>query len=186
MDFQQVLYGRRSIRSFTAEPVAEDTLAWLVEAASQAPSAVNAQPWAFTVVRDQSLLDRISAQAKAHMLATAAPGIAPSHFRDQLLDPKFHIFYHAPAMILISAVDAGPWAVEDCALAAENMMLAAYSKGLGSCWIGFAQGWLATDDGKRILGLSANHRPVAPIIVGHPQGLAAPVVRHAPHVRWIG
>lgn len=111
MDFQEVLYGRRSVRWFTAEPVAKDILSWLIEAASQAPSAVNAQPWSFTVVRDQSLLDRISAQAKAHMLATAALGITPSHFRDQLLDPKFHIFYHAPAMILISGVDAGPWSV---------------------------------------------------------------------------
>jgi hypothetical protein len=73
----------------------------------------------------------------------------------QLTDANFHIFYHAPALILISATAQGPWIVEDCALAAENLMLAA---------------WVS----------------VAPIIVGHPQAVTAPVSCNEPVVRWVG
>lgn len=77
------------------------------------------------------------------------------------------------------------WAVEDCALAAENLMLAAYAEGLGTCWIGLAQSWLATAEGKAALGLPAACLPVAPIIVGRPKSTPAPVGRNEPQIRWI-
>ena len=137
-------------------------------------------------MRDQSLLDRISHDAKSHMLATLAAGPHSGHFRALLHDPNFHIFYHAPVLILISAIAQGPWIVEDCSLAAENLMLAAYAAGLGTCWIGFAQGFLNTSDGKRLLGLPAAWVPVAPIIVGHPKGVPPPVSRKEPEIRWVG
>jgi nitroreductase len=76
--------------------------------------------------------------------------------------------------------------VEDCALAAENLMLAAYGEGLGTCWIGFAQGYLNTPEGKNALGLPATWVPVAPIIVGHPTTMPPPVARKEPEVRWVG
>jgi hypothetical protein len=56
-------------------------------------------------------------------------------------------------LIVICAADADDWAIEDCALAAENLMLGAYALGLGTCWIGFAQRWLTTADGKSVLGV---------------------------------
>ncbi len=133
MQFHDVLYGRRSVRAFTKEPVDQETLISLIGSATQAPSAMNAQPWSFTVVRNASLLNRISAQAKSHLLKNAAPGLQAGIFRDQLSDPNFHIFYHAPVLIVIAAVEAGPWGTVDCALAAQNLMLAAESLGLGSC-----------------------------------------------------
>jgi len=108
------------------------------------------------------------------------------HFQSLLDDPSFQIFYHAPVLILISAVAEGPWIVEDCALAAENLMLAAYSAGLGSCWIGFAQSFLRTPDGKAELDLPAAWVPVAPIIVGRPKATSPPVPRNAPEIRWVG
>ena len=88
-------------------------------------------------------------------------------------------------MILISANSAGPWIVEDCALAAENLMLAAHALGLGTCWIGFAQGFLNTPDGKNVLGLPAAWVPIAPIIVGHPKASPPSAPRKEPEVRWI-
>lgn len=103
-----------------------------------------------------------------------------------LRNPAFHIFYHAPAMILISATEDGPWSGIDCALAAENLMLAARAAGPGSCWIGFATDWLATDQGKASLDLPPSRMPVAPIIVGHPRAWPAEVPRKPPEVRWIG
>lgn len=186
MDFDEVLFSRRSVREYTADPIEEQTIQRLIEAAIHAPNAVNQQPWTFTVVRDQNLLDRLSRNAKVHMLANMPASDHSDHFRERLSDAKFQIFYHAPVLILISAVREGPWVVEDCALAAENMMLAAHAAGLGSCWIGFAQSFLNTPKGKRLLELPAVTVPVAPIIVGQPKSVAFDVPRKAPDVQWIG
>jgi nitroreductase len=186
MDLNEAISGRRSVREYTAQAIDERTIHRLIDAAVHAPSAVNQQPWTFTVVRDQSVIDRMSRDAKSHMLATMPASPHSDHFRSLLNDPNFHIFYHAPALILISAITPGPWIIEDCALAAENLMLAAYAAGLGTCWIGFAQSFLNTADGKRALGLPAAWVPVAPIIVGHAKATPPPVPRKEPEIRWVG
>jgi len=186
MELKEAIYTRRAVRDFTGEPVAEALIRGLIDAAVQAPSAVNQQPWSFTVVRDRALLARISEAAKAHMLATMPAGPASRRFQALLSDPDFDIFYHAPVLIVISCTGDSPWAIEDCALAAQNLMLAAREAGLGTCWIGFAQGWLGTAEGKTALGLTPAHVPVAPIILGHPASLPPPVPRKAPNIRWIG
>jgi nitroreductase len=137
-------------------------------------------------VLDQGALERISHAAKSHMLATMPATDHSDHFRSLLSNPDFQIFYHAPVLILISAAAQGPWIVEDCALAAENLMLATYAAGLGTCWIGFAQGFLNTPEGKKELALPEACVPVAPIIVGHPKAAPPPVPRKEPEIRWIG
>ena len=72
--------------------------AWreLIDAATQAPSAVNQQPWLFTIVRDRGSLARVSNEAKAHMLRTSPAALASHHFLHILNDPTFDIFYGAP------------------------------------------------------------------------------------------
>jgi nitroreductase len=184
MELMQAINGRRSVREFTDENVSDGVLHELIVAAIQAPSAINQQPWCFVVVKNPPLLAHISDRAKAHLLK-ASLGAAAHPFRDMLNDPKFHIFYHAPALIVIAAAQPTDWAVEDCALAAENLMLAAYEAGLGTCWIGFAQHWLGTADGKAALDLPPSYVPVAPIIVGHPRRRPAPVPRKTPSIRWL-
>jgi nitroreductase len=184
MDVMQAIYKRRATRGFTTVPVAAKILEDLVAAAIQAPSAVNAQPWHFTIIRSLALLDRISAAAKAYMLKTLDRDQAPNEIREHLDNPHFHIFYHAPAVILISA-KAGDWAIEDVGLAAENLMLAACAQGLGTCWIGFAQRWLETAEGRRAIELDANYIPVAPIVVGYPTEPAPPVPRQPALIRWL-
>lgn len=186
MDLNEAIIGRRAVREYTQEAVDDQKIRHLIDAAVHAPSAVNGQPWTFTVVRDQDLLDRISREAKSHMLATTPAGPHADHFHAMLSDPDFHIFYHAPTLILISALAQGPWILEDCALAAENLMLAAFGAGLGSCWIGFAQGFLNTSDGKELLNLPVAWVAVAPIIVGHPKVMPPPVPRKEPLIRWSG
>lgn len=186
MDLKDAIYSRRATRAFSADHVDDKTLRALIDAAIQAPSAVNAQPWAFCVVRDKAMLSKISLQAKAHMVRSTPLGLVSHHFDQILHDPEFDIFYHAPALIVICTTSVIPWAVEDCALAAENLMLAACGAGLGTCWIGFAQSWLGTEDGKTMLGLPAAYLPVAPIIVGHPKEFPPAVARKEPVIRWIG
>jgi nitroreductase len=185
VDVTVAIRQRRSVRDYTADAIDEVLIRQIIDAATWAPSAINEQPWLFTVVRERATLDHISTQAKAHLLSTAA-GSVPAHLRDILHNPDFQIFYHAPALVLISARRSGPWMIEDCALAAQNLMLAACASGLGSCWIGFAQSWLQTAEGKTVLGLPSDCLPVAPIIVGRPRSAAPVVPRKEADIRWVG
>jgi nitroreductase len=185
MDINAAIFGRRSVREYTTQSVDPQTISSLIDAAVHAPNAVNQQPWTFTVVRDQAVLARISDDAKRHMLSTLPSSLHSDYILGRLRNPDFHIFYHAPVLILISAVEQGPWIVEDCALAAENLMLAAYAAGLGSCWIGFAQSFFNTPDGKKSLDLPSAWISVAPIIVGYPKGATPAVPRKAPTVKWV-
>lgn len=186
MDLEDAIYTRRPVREFTPEAVERETIYQLIDAAVQAPSAVNEQPWVFSVVQDQSLLGRISNESKAYMLRTLPTGPASHHLQEMVNNPGFHIFYHAPALIVISSIENNQWAVENCSLAAENLMLAARAAGLGTCWIGFAQGWLGTPEGKAAIQLPTSYLPVAPIIVGHPKVMPPPVPRKEAEIRWIG
>lgn len=184
MDLNEAIATRRAVRAYRPDAVDDATIRALIDAAIQAPSAMNEQPWTFTVVRSQPLLDRISQEAKAHMLRTTPAGLLSHHFSEILSDQTFHIFYHAPALIVISSRSEGPWATIDCTLAAQNLMLAARGRGLGSCWIGFAQSWLGTPEGKAAVKLPASYMPVAPIIVGHPVAFPAAVARQPAQINW--
>ncbi len=186
MDLFEAIYARRAVREFTSEPVPDTSLRQLVAAAIQAPNAANQQPWSFTIVRDRALLAQMSQEVKAHMIGTSAVGLVAHYFEEYLGDPNFNVFYDAPALIVISTVTATPWAIEDCSLAAENLMLTAHAIGLGTCWVGVTQRWLGTPEGKAALNLPITYVPVAPIIVGHPKSVPPPVSRGEPEIRWIG
>ena len=71
MDLNEAITSRRAVREYTSQDVDEQAIRRLIDAAVHAPSAVNQQPWTFTVVRDQSVLDRISHDAKAHTSSIA-------------------------------------------------------------------------------------------------------------------
>ncbi|MBB6305194.1 nitroreductase family protein [Rhizobium leucaenae] len=183
MELAEAIYGRRATRAFASQPVAKAVLERLVDAAIQAPTAVNQQPWDFAIVRGQARLKQIAQTAKQHM-SNIIESELQHHFRSDLGDPDFDIFYHAPVLIVISA-KVGEWAIEDASLAAENLMLTAHALGLGSCWIGFAQRWLETDEGRSSIRLPSNFLPVAPIILGYPAKQMPAVPRKPPVVRWI-
>ncbi len=184
MELSDAIYGRRSTRAFKERLVDRSILEQLIEAAIQAPSAINEQPWEFTVIRNRSLLARLSAAAKDYALQPAKGNAFSIALQKHLEDPEFDIFYHAPALIVIS-VDSANWAIEDAALAAQNLMLAAYAHGLGSCWIGFAQRWLQTESGRRMIDLPRDFMPVAPIIVGYPAAKPPLVPRKPARSRWL-
>ena len=183
MKLTEAIYGRRSTRAFSQKPVTKSLLEQLVDSAIQAPSARNQQPLEFVIIQNIPLLGQISESSKAHIRGTEK-GLLVLHPHDTLNDPDFHVFYHAPSLIVISA-EQGDWAVENVALAAENLMLVAHANGLGTCWIGLAQDWLGTAEGRRAIGVPEGFLPVAPIIVGHPVGDVPPVPRNPARLRWI-
>ena len=185
MELSTAIFGRRSTRNFTPVPVTDAQLRELITAATYAPSAMNEQACHFTVITKGALLRKISGQAKAHALEEFGLESHIDHVRQTLGEPQFDILYGAPALVVISAPEASRWAVADCALAAENLMLAAAGMKLGTCWIGFAQDWLATPEGRAAIGLRKDLVPVAPIIVGHPGTPMPAVERREPHIDWI-
>jgi nitroreductase len=154
----------------------------LLDAAVQAPSALNDQPWSFVVVQDADLLKRISDRAKLLMLHRELP----PPLLEMVSSPQFNIFYNAGTLILICAKSRDPEKAWDCCFAAENLMLAAREMGLGTCFIGFAWPALEQDDIRKDLGIPDGHTAVAPVIVGYPRSFPSGPHREAPTIlRWI-
>jgi nitroreductase len=154
-----VLRQRRSIRKYTEEPVARETVLLLIEALLRAPSSRNNQPWSFVVVEDRELLVKLSA-AKEH---------GSSFLKG------------APLGIVICADPAKSdvW-VEDCAIAAVLVQVVAQSLGLGSCWIQIRErrhdaGTMAQEYLREVLGIPQGMVVASMISIGHPAEIKTPV-----------
>lgn len=186
MDVLSAIHARRAVRDYRDEPLTADAIATLIDAAIWAPSGMNLQPWSFVIVDKAEALAACSDRAKA-LLRRSAPGHPElAGLQAMLAAPGFNIFYNAPALIIICATTSDEMALKDCCLAAENLMLAATALGLGSCWIGLSEAWLNTEEGRTALEIPPAFRPVAPIIVGHPQGSLPATTRRAADVRRVG
>jgi nitroreductase len=150
---------RRSIRTYTNEPVARQDLELLVETLLRAPSSRNINPWEFIVVEDRELLQQL-ARAKAHG-STFLKG--------------------APLGIVVCAdsTKSDVW-VEDCAIASILVQMTAESLGLGSCWIQIRK---RPHDGdttaeayiQELLGLPEQIKVAAIIAIGHPDEQREPL-----------
>lgn len=184
MEILDAINLRHSTRDYLTETPSKAIIDGLLSAATRAPCAFNRQAWRFTAIVNRALLDELSAGAKSYMTRTR-PLELPETLYQKLADPDFHVFYRAPALIVISAAAQGPWIEADGALAAENLMLAAQAQGLGSCWIGLSQPFLATPEGRALAQLPAEEIPIAPIVIGRPAQPGAPTPRQPPVARWI-
>jgi nitroreductase len=176
---------RHSVRHFTPEMVSKEAVDVLLAAAIRAPTAIHEEPWVFLIIQDAQRLQRLSEQVKKHFVQEAAH--ASLHFGGNTLaqtfsQPDFNVFYNASTLIVICSDNPRPFAMADCWLAAENLMLAACSLGLGTCVIGSAQGALNTPEVKAQLGVPAGITAVAPIIVGIPAGETPTSPRKPPRV----
>jgi len=168
----KAIHDRRSVRAYAPRRLDQATIRTLLDAAVWAPTAVHEEPWAFVIVQDRALLKSLSDRAKK-IFAAEAPRAHPDQARrllDILAQPDFNIFYDAGTLIIICGRPKGPFVVADCWLAAENLLLAAHSMGLGSCVIGFAVPALNTPEIKTELGIPEECTAIAPIIVGVPAG----------------
>lgn len=182
MELLEALRGRRAVRAYADTPLRSDQLDLVLRAATWAPSGMNRQPWRFYVVEGREALSALSERAKAHALAMLKARAEGDELVAMLEQPGFDIFYDAPALVIVCAAEPDEMALKDCCLAAQNLMLAAFGAGLGTCWIGLAEGWLATPEGKAWLGLPETVRPIAPIIIGVPAGPVAASPRLEPEV----
>ena len=191
MSALDVIYTRRSVRSFTRDRIDRDTVRGLIDAAVQAPTAMLEQPWVFAVVQDPALLERLSERAKAiwireaeapHQRSLKTTSSLHGEFLERLADPQFDLFHHATTLIVIGARRIDGFVIADCWLAAENLMLAACALGLGTCCVGAAIPSLNSAEGKAHLGIPAEVTAVAAIVVGVPSGEITPVTRRAAEI----
>jgi nitroreductase len=186
MDLKEAIYHRRSVRRYSEREVGKALITELLDAAVQAPSALNQQPWAFAMFHGRQRLRNYSERIKNHLITTLPPifEVVP---RTQLYeDPAYDIFHGASDLVVIYAEHGRLQPAEDCCLAAQNFMLAAHATGLATCPIGFARSWFNLPNIKDELGISNRYESVFPMALGYALGETPPVPRKAPElVCWL-
>jgi nitroreductase len=136
---------RRSIRAFQDKPIPEKEIGMILDAGRWAPSASNRQPWEFIVIKSKDLLKKIArATGYGWFIAEASFAVA----------------------IVGKPRISGKWYVIDTSLVSMNMMLMAWSLGIGTCWIGS----MNKEKVKQILGLNANDYLLTVLPFGYIQG----------------
>jgi len=158
MDVFEAIGGRRSIRAFKSQDVQEDIVKKLLEAGRWAPSAGNIQPWEFVVVRKPGIKRRLVEAALGQtFIEEASLVIVVCANEDRSAEG-----YGVRGRSL--------YCIQDTSAAVQNILLAAYSLGLGTCWIGAFN----EDKAREVLKVPAGIRPVAIIPVGYPAESPAP------------
>lgn len=164
-----VIKTRRSIRRFLPEQIKDEEIQTIIEAAIHAPSGHNEQPWHFTVIQNKELIDHFSNVIKKLMAESEVEWIA-SMGRNE----KLHIFYNAPTVIVVSGRKNAYSALIDCSAATQNMLLAAHSIGLGSCWIGLIRFLFKIEEEVRKLALPEGYEPFFAVALGYPDPTKQP------------
>lgn len=171
----KTILHRRAIRRFDTRQIEEDVLEQILQAGLYAPSAGGRQGVIMAVCQDKAVNERLGKIKRANSrprMATATSYVSKEQpsIAD---DPKLtNAFYDAPTVINMFAPKDFLFSVDDCAVAAENMMLAADSLGVGSCYIG--QGWTAFADpyGQEILrewDIRTDYYAVMQLLLGYPR-----------------
>jgi nitroreductase len=173
----EAINSRQSVRAYEDKPIPKDILDKIIGAGNQAPftSMTRAQPWRFVVVQDSAF--------KVKLLQTALPfwqnsiggmkEVAPDLYEiamslyNVLDEPKDVIYYNAPAIIFVIGPKTG--GAVSCALACENMMIAAQSFGLGSCYVGFGAMVKGNPEIVNALELTDDEAIYGPVLFGYPK-----------------
>lgn len=150
MEFKEVIYGRRSVRAFLNEDVEEETILEILKDAIQAPSAGNVQPWRFIVVRNQDTKFLLANAALNQRFVAQAPWVVVVVAKQD----ESSVYYGERGRDL--------YCIQDTAAVAMTILLSAYDRGLGTCWVG------AFDEERvsEILKLRKGERAVAIIPIG--------------------
>lgn len=145
------IFSRKSVRSYTDQPVPEEMVETLLRAAMSAPSGMNVQPWHFVVVNTREMLDRLAKAIPNRMLETAPLAIVvcgETMLGEGRPNPNWKL---------------------DASAATENLLLAAEAMGLGAVWT--AADYDARADAViEVLGIPSNVRPLCVVPIGFPAG----------------
>ena len=152
MEFFEAIKNRRSIRTYKKQELTQDTINQLIDAARLAPSAGNAQSWAFVLATESKTKEA---------LANAA-------FGQKWLEEAAVVFVVCADMKRAeeSYGERGKtlYSIQDTSAAIENILLAAYSMGLGTCWMGAFR----EEEIRKVINAPPHMKPVALIPVGYP------------------
>lgn len=177
----ETINKRRSIRSYHSKPIPRDVINTIIEAGNQAPSTLGMvkgvmrfQPWRFVVVENPEFkndLLKVTHPAWRKIiegLKTMDPDMYESimELYEVMPEPKDMIYHNAPVILFV----IGPASnAVSCALACQNIMLAAVSLGLGSCYVGFGSLVKGDPDIVKSLELTDDERIYGPILLGYPK-----------------
>jgi nitroreductase len=163
-----VIHSRKSVRNFTGEGVTAKQLDILLHAGMCAPTAVNMQPWAFVVITNRSTLDSL------------ADGL-----------PFAKMLYKAGAAIIVCAIPEKAYdkrteyAIIDCSLASENILLAAEAIDLGALWTAAYPYEDRAGYVRKVLNIPDDIIPLNVIPIGHPTGEDQPKDKYKPeNIHW--
>ncbi len=161
----ETILNRRSTRIYDERQLSDSEVKQIIEAGLYAPSAHNCQSWHFTVIQNRDLIVKLSQESK-----NVLKGHPDETFQKMANNPNFNIFYNAPTVVLVSGDEKGMLAETNCAAATQNMLLAAESLNIGSCWIGlvaFAFGGENGDTLKEDLKIPKDFKPYYAVSLGY-------------------
>lgn len=183
----KVIQDRRSIREFTDEPVSEHDLEMLMEAARQAPSGENAQPWRFIIVKDQPMRRKMGAIAGGgsgrrftaefvtkkmqERFATLQDEAKRQAAFQKLTSGQVSTFMADAPVNIVVCGRKDVWDMPyDTSATIENILLMVTALGLGACWV-IAPCIDIRDEEriKQLLGIPEGYKAVSVLSVGHPQ-----------------
>jgi len=184
----KAINNRRSVRAYDSRKIPKEIITTLIDAANNAPSGMNSQPWRFVVVEDEALHKKMldAAVPNAKTLLEPLKTSDPERYElimkryEELEDP---IYYSAPAIIFV--IGQGKYADLSCPLACQNIMLSAWSLGLGSCWVAFGSFITDNDEIKAALELQEDEKIFGPVVIGYPKGDTVPPEKKPAVVKWI-
>lgn len=189
MELDVCIKGRRSVRSYTDEPVSKDQIQAIIEAGIWAPNGIGNEPWRFIVIQNKKIIKYVSDQTKTLMIQTNHP-FAEQHSRTD----ADTVCYDAPVLTLI-CVEKNPqftsqqladFYLPDCVLAAQNMFLKAYELSLGTCYMGLVYLLRNKPEVLQKIGVPKNYEMMVPLILGHPKMEQSEGIRDKPNIlRWI-
>lgn len=180
----QAIRERRSVRKFQQKKVPRRLVEQVIEAGNLAPSVDNLQPWRFVVVEEESVKEKLrnTAIPKWRNIIENLSVSEPERFQifGKFMDLDDPVYYSAPVIIFV----IGPSGV-NCALACENMMLAAHSLGLGSCYVGWGTLALEEPELTQLFGLEEKERVYGPILLGFPEKIPEAPEKKKACVKWL-
>jgi len=152
-DALTIIRERKSVRSYTGEPVSKGDIDIILRAAMAAPAAIHMMPWKFIVVTEKTTLKTLADGLPfAKMLVTAGTAIVVCAVPQE------------------AAMGSEEFAILDCSCASENILLAAAALGLGAVWTAVYPGKELMAFVKRELGIPPHVIPLNIIPIGHPAG----------------